>query len=190
MTTLADDHKVRSRTPRHPDSPLTVELQSTKNSEATLFICFVLSSSVHTTDATRSGLAARWQVQRIEAVSGLTPRCIQHGYWSLPEGYSCSPPSEFIHETARVRVGFAVLQSRTVTSADLCSIFRAAKTLSLDWVLPIVVRDLVGSYAICFGWEWLLYGSPLAEKLKKYKMNEVPLARMLSLFVFTHGAPC
>ena len=27
---------------------------------------------------------------------------------------------------------------------------------TFDWVLPIAIRDLVGSYVICFGWEWLL----------------------------------
>mmetsp|Transcript_9285 Transcript_9285/g.28151 ORF Transcript_9285/g.28151 Transcript_9285/m.28151 type:complete len:322 (-) Transcript_9285:66-1031(-) len=47
-----------------------------------------------------------------------------------------------------------------------------AKTISFNWIWPIVARDLVGSYLICYGWEWLLYSSPLAPKMTKYKMNE------------------
>jgi hypothetical protein len=37
--------------------------------------------------------------------------------------------------------------------------------------MPIVLRDLIGSYTICFGWEYMLYSSPYAAKLEKYKMN-------------------
>jgi len=43
---------------------------------------------------------------------------------------------------------------------------------TFEWVWPIAIRDLVGSYAICFSWEWLLYSSPYATKMQKYKMNE------------------
>ena len=38
---------------------------------------------------------------------------------------------------------------------------------TLAWVLPIAIRDLVGSYSICFLWEYLLYDSPYAAKLAK-----------------------
>jgi hypothetical protein len=47
----------------------------------------------------------------------------------------------------------------------------AAADFSLSWMLPIIVRDLVGSFSICFAWEYLLYSSPLKTKLAKYKMK-------------------
>lgn len=47
----------------------------------------------------------------------------------------------------------------------------AAAELTLDWVWPIVARDLVGSFGICFVWEYVLYQSYLKNKLHKYKMN-------------------
>jgi len=49
----------------------------------------------------------------------------------------------------------------------------AARELHFTWIWPIVVRDLVASYTICFLWEYVLYQSVLRNKLKKYKMNPV-----------------
>merc|ERR1719419_188770 len=50
--------------------------------------------------------------------------------------------------------------------------FGAAKTISLDWILPIIIRNLAATWLICGFWDWFLYFSPLKEKLRKYKMNQ------------------
>lgn len=40
-----------------------------------------------------------------------------------------------------------------------------------SWMLPIITRDLLGTWLICGLWDWFLYFSPLKEKLHKYKIN-------------------
>lgn len=53
--------------------------------------------------------------------------------------------------------------------------FSAAKTLSLDWMVPIFVRDLVLTYVIAGGWDSLLYSpySPFYAKMAQFKLNPV-----------------
>lgn len=44
--------------------------------------------------------------------------------------------------------------------------------LSLNgWVMQIVGRDLLLMLVVCGGWNWVLYSSPLKEKLAPYKIN-------------------
>ena len=38
---------------------------------------------------------------------------------------------------------------------------KRAKSYSLDWVLPILTRNLIGTLLICGFWDWFLYFSPL-----------------------------
>lgn len=49
--------------------------------------------------------------------------------------------------------------------------FGPGKELSLDWMLPILLRNIVGALLICGVWDWFLYFSPLSSKLHKYKIN-------------------
>ena len=46
------------------------------------------------------------------------------------------------------------------------------KSLSLDWVLPIMYRNLIGTWLICGFWDWILYFSPLKYKFEKYKFTK------------------
>ena len=45
--------------------------------------------------------------------------------------------------------------------------FGPAETWSWTWIWPILLRNIIGTWLICGGWDWLLYFSPLSEKLKK-----------------------
>ena len=56
-----------------------------------------------------------------------------------------------------------------------------ASSWSWSWVWPILLRNLLGTWIICGGWDWLLYFSPLSPKLHKYKMT--PAYPPLSQFV-------
>lgn len=49
--------------------------------------------------------------------------------------------------------------------------FGAGKELKLEWMLPLLFRNLLGTWLICGLWDWFLYFSPLKEKLHKYKLN-------------------
>eukprot|EP00756_Hemistasia_phaeocysticola_P010014 Hpha_TRINITY_DN14982_c1_g2::TRINITY_DN14982_c1_g2_i1::g.143333::m.143333 len=49
--------------------------------------------------------------------------------------------------------------------------FGPAKEFSQTWVLPIVVRNLIGTLLICGFWDWILYFSPLKPRLRKYKFT-------------------
>ena len=51
--------------------------------------------------------------------------------------------------------------------------FGAARSISWEWMWPIFVRNIVGTWAICGFWDWFLYFSPFKKKLHKYKMNQV-----------------
>lgn len=62
--------------------------------------------------------------------------------------------------------------------------FGPAKSLSWEWMWPIMVRNLVATWIICGSWDWFLYFSPLKEKLRKYKMNQT----YPSLEQFKHDA--
>jgi len=78
-----------------------------------------------------------------------------------------------------------IAASRSVALAALCiyyqpllqgreyAAFGDAKNWSLDWVLPIFIRNVVATWIICGFWDWFLYFSPLREKLHKYKINHI-----------------
>jgi sterol desaturase/sphingolipid hydroxylase (fatty acid hydroxylase superfamily) len=51
--------------------------------------------------------------------------------------------------------------------------FGRARTLSWDWMWPILLRNLLAAWIICGFWDWFLYFSPLKNKLHKYKLNPV-----------------
>jgi len=51
--------------------------------------------------------------------------------------------------------------------------FGPGKELKLEWMLPILIRNLFGAWIICGFWDYFLYASPLHEKLHKYKLNPV-----------------
>ena len=48
--------------------------------------------------------------------------------------------------------------------------FGLASTLSLSWMLPIVLRNVIGTWLICGFWDWWLYFGPLKNKFFKYKI--------------------
>ena len=45
--------------------------------------------------------------------------------------------------------------------------FGPAVTWSWEWMWPILLRNVIGTWLICGGWDWLLYFSPLSKKLEK-----------------------
>lgn len=51
--------------------------------------------------------------------------------------------------------------------------FGDAKELKLDWMIPIIKRDLIATLLICGFWDWFLYFSPVKTKLHKYKINSI-----------------
>lgn len=48
--------------------------------------------------------------------------------------------------------------------------FGKAKQFELEWMLPILVRNIIGTWLICGLWDWLLYFSPLVPALKPFKL--------------------
>ena len=42
--------------------------------------------------------------------------------------------------------------------------FGRAATLSADWMVPILVRNVLSAWLICGLWDWFLYFSPLKQK--------------------------
>ena len=54
--------------------------------------------------------------------------------------------------------------------ADIGSVYPAfgpAVTWSWEWMWPILLRNVIGTWLICGGWDWLLYFSPLSKKFEK-----------------------
>ena len=49
--------------------------------------------------------------------------------------------------------------------------FGAAKTYSLDWILPLLLRNLLATWLIAGSWDYFLYFSRASEKLHKFKKN-------------------
>ena len=49
--------------------------------------------------------------------------------------------------------------------------FGAAKTLEFEWMWPLLVRNLAATWLIAGGWDWFLYFSPMAAKMKPFKLN-------------------
>jgi hypothetical protein len=50
--------------------------------------------------------------------------------------------------------------------------FGRAATWDIEWMLPILVRNILGCWLICAFWDWILYYSPLAPAFEPYKINE------------------
>ena len=46
-----------------------------------------------------------------------------------------------------------------------------AREFKTEWILPLVFRNVLATWAICGFWDWFLYFSPLKEKLHKLKLN-------------------
>jgi len=50
-----------------------------------------------------------------------------------------------------------------------------AAVWDFEWMWPLLVRNIVGTYMICGLWDWVLYLSPLAPAFKPYKIvDEYP----------------
>jgi len=62
--------------------------------------------------------------------------------------------------------------------------FGPASTMRWEWMWPIFVRNILGTWLICGFWDWFLYFSPFQEKLRKYKMHHA----YPSLSQFKHDA--
>lgn len=50
--------------------------------------------------------------------------------------------------------------------------FGRAKEWDVEWMWPILLRNLMGTWLICGFWDWILYFSPLAQTFKPYKIIE------------------
>jgi hypothetical protein len=48
--------------------------------------------------------------------------------------------------------------------------FGTANTFELQWMAPILARNLIGTWLICGFWDWILYFSPLAKRFEPYKI--------------------
>ena len=48
--------------------------------------------------------------------------------------------------------------------------FGRAKEWDIWWMLPILVRNLIATWVICGGWDYILYYSRLAPYFKPYKL--------------------
>ena len=46
----------------------------------------------------------------------------------------------------------------------------AGETLQLNWIVPILTRNVLACWAICGFWDWFLYLSPWQKKLSKFKV--------------------
>ena len=55
-------------------------------------------------------------------------------------------------------------------SGDSYPAFGQASTFSLSWMLPIVIRNILGTWFICGFWDFWLYFGPLKEKFLKFKI--------------------
>ena len=57
-----------------------------------------------------------------------------------------------------------------IYKSSYCQKLKQAKNVELDWIWPIVVRNLLGCWIICGFWDWFLYLSPFQRKLTKFKV--------------------
>jgi len=53
-----------------------------------------------------------------------------------------------------------------------------------SWLTPILIRNILSTWAICGLWDWVLYFSPLKERLSEFKIT----AAYPPLRQFTHDA--
>lgn len=65
--------------------------------------------------------------------------------------------------------------------------FKSAHQWSIDWMWPIFIRNFIGAWLLCGTWDWMLYFSPLAPRLKPFKINQKypPLKQMVHDACFT-----
>lgn len=91
--------------------------------------------------------------------------------------YPAKPVADTLEDHVGVQV--ATLPKLAVAAAvwhwQVASIGSKAATLSADWILPIVLRDLALTWAIAGGWDFTLYSqwSPFYETMKQHKLNPV-----------------
>ena len=46
-----------------------------------------------------------------------------------------------------------------------------AETFKLDWMMPIMMRNLIGTIIVCGFWDWFLYFSPLKVCIYPIRQN-------------------
>ena len=68
--------------------------------------------------------------------------------------------------------------------------FGGASTLSIDWMLPILVRNLFATWLICGLWDWFFHFSPFRSILQPHKLNPVypSQAQIVHDALYTTGA--
>ncbi len=49
--------------------------------------------------------------------------------------------------------------------------FFLARTFELDWMWPLMARNLIGTLLLCGVWDWMLYFSPLKDRLHQFKVT-------------------
>jgi len=96
-----------------------------------------------------------------------------------PESYLIDFKEHFTACVAAVRawlMAYAVvyyLSPKVQPSGVYPAFDGVATTFELSWMLPIFIRNLVATWIIAGGWDYLLYFSPLAESFKPFKLNAV-----------------
>ena len=48
--------------------------------------------------------------------------------------------------------------------------FFLARSFDLDWMWPLMARNLIGTFLLCGVWDWILYFSTLKERLHQFKV--------------------
>jgi len=48
--------------------------------------------------------------------------------------------------------------------------FFLASSFALDWMWPLMARNLIGTLLLCGVWDWILYFSPLKDRLHQFKV--------------------
>lgn len=77
-----------------------------------------------------------------------------------------------------------------LSSTSTYPAFGAASSLSSDWIVPILVRNLLGTWLMCGFWDWFLYFSPMKSVLHPLKLNPVypPVSQFIHDAMYTTGA--
>ena len=63
-----------------------------------------------------------------------------------------------------------VSQRIIAVSIDYFYEFILGATLKIDWILPMLIRNVLACWVICGFWDWFLYLSPWQKKLHKFKV--------------------
>ena len=66
---------------------------------------------------------------------------------------------------------FAIYFVHGGDGADGYPAFGRAKDWDIQWMWPLLVRNLIATWVICGGWDYILYYSRLAPYFKPYKLN-------------------